>query len=251
MSYPVGPLLGTLAERILANLDLVEKQAQTNAGSAPEGPPYSDTQLLISLLGVLVFPHARTPEALGKLLCEYGDLGRILKIRYPTGGARSIELTGLQGERECIDPTSIGGLPRVLRNGIAHFNVRPIDENNRFAGIRIWNEDESGRITLVADLDFAEFRPLARRILTALAEGKSNLKSDLRLDDPPDPLETLRRRATPSADPSARKAPRIKEHVWRQILAAHGGEHDRAQRFVDQVLQREVKRERDLRKINP
>jgi hypothetical protein len=64
MGYPVGPLLSTLAQRILANLDLIDERAARIHGIDQVGPPYTDTQLLISLLGVLVCPHERTPRAL-------------------------------------------------------------------------------------------------------------------------------------------------------------------------------------------
>jgi hypothetical protein len=64
MGYPIGPLLRVLAERVLANLDLIEQQAPRPNDPDPNRAPYSDTQLLISLLGVLIFPHERTPSAL-------------------------------------------------------------------------------------------------------------------------------------------------------------------------------------------
>ena len=59
MSYPVGPLLRTLAERILKNLDLIDRQAPKWGVADQDEPPYTDTQLLVSLLGVLVFPNKR------------------------------------------------------------------------------------------------------------------------------------------------------------------------------------------------
>lgn len=239
MSYPVGPLLQTLAKRILVNLDLIDAEAPKVGDFDQDRAPYSDTQLLISLLGVLVFPHARTPEALGKLLCEYGNLASVITIRHSAGDTNAVELTAPDGTRETVDPRSIEGLPRVLRNSIAHFNVRPIDRDGRFGGVRIWNEDDADQITFVADLEFAELRPLARGILTALAEARS----DLDLDDPDDPLEVLARQNSATVE-LPRKAPRITDHVWDRILAAHAGNYDHAKTFVDRVLQRELKTDR-------
>jgi hypothetical protein len=229
-------MLSTLATRILANLDLIDGQAPTADSVDPDRPPFSDTQLLISLLGVLVFPHERTPNALGHLLSNYGSLDHVVAIKYPTGDANCVEIIGPDGARENIDPKSIRDLPRILRNSIAHFNVRPIDKNGRFGGIRVWNEDDEGRITLVADLDFDELRPLARHILTTLAQAKS----DLELDDPADPLETLAARDDQNVETS-RKAPRITEHVWRKILAGHNSDFDRAKTYVDRTLQSGVR----------
>ena len=183
MSYPVGPLLQALAQRVLANLDFMDDRAKIG-GDDQECPPYTDTQLLISLLGVLVFPHERTPDALGKLLDNYEGLSRVIAIKYSAGRAGRVEISGPDGERETVDPTSIKDLPRLLRNAIAHFNVRPVERNGSFAGVEVWNKDDTGQTTLVADLNFAELRPLARHILSALAEPKS----DLGIDDPPNPL---------------------------------------------------------------
>ena len=43
-----------------------------NPGSPEsDNPPFADTQLLISLLGILIFPHERTPNALGELFDGY------------------------------------------------------------------------------------------------------------------------------------------------------------------------------------
>ena len=236
MGYPVGPLLPALAQRILANLDLINDRAAETRGIDQNGPPYTDTQLLISLLGVLVFPHERTPGALGKLLSNYDGLSRVVAIRYSAAGAGRVEISGPDGEKETVDPTAIRNLPKLLRNGIAHFNIRPIEQNGTFAGIRVWNKDDSGQITLVADVDFAALRPLARRILSALAEQKS----DLRLVDPPDPLEELPHTRTSTADEP--RAPRIIDHVWRRVLAEHNGDYSKAKQFVDKILQHASRR---------
>jgi hypothetical protein len=238
MGYPIGPLLPALAERILANLDLIDDRAAEIRSSDQNRRPYADTQLLISLLGVLVFPHERTPGALGKLLSNYDGLSRVVAIRYSAAGADRAEIIGPDGERETVDPTSIRNLPKLLRNSIAHFNIRPIEQNGSFAGIRVWNEDDSGQITLVADLDFAGLRPLARCILSALAAAKS----DLRLDDPPDPLEVLAHtRASTAHTP---KAPRIIDHVWKRILIAKGGDYSQAKQYVDKILQQAIRQDR-------
>jgi HEPN pEK499 p136 len=232
MGYPVGPLLQELAQRILANLDLIDDLALATEtrGMDQKRPPYTDTQLLISLLGVLVFPHERTNGALGRLLSNYDGLSRVVAIRYSAAGPGRVEITGSDGERETVDPTSIRNLPKLLRNGIAHFNIRPIERNGSFAGIRVWNKDDSEQITLVADLDFSELRPLARYILNALAEAKS----DLRLDDPPDPLELLAHTRASTADKP--KAPRIIDYVWKRVLESHNGDACQAKQFVDRIL---------------
>jgi hypothetical protein len=62
MGYPTGPLLAALADRILANLDFIEARAPEWGSAAQNEPPFADTQLLISLLGVLIFPHDKLPR---------------------------------------------------------------------------------------------------------------------------------------------------------------------------------------------
>lgn len=234
MGYPRGPLLKALALRILSNLDHVERHASSLDASS-DGPPYADTQLLISLLGVIVFPHERSSEALGTLLAEHAQLGHVLTIRYPESIRKGghIELTGADGDSERVDPSSIADLPRLLRNGIAHFNVLPLNEDGRFSGIRIWNVNDRGVTTLVADLNFDAFRPLARRILTELANPS---RDDLNLADPEDPLEVLRR---VTAEPKgAVKAPRLIDNVWNDILDACGGDSEKALKEVSTTLKR-------------
>jgi hypothetical protein len=234
MNAPVGPLLRTLAERILANVDLIGQQDADFGDMDQNRAPYPDTQLLISLLGVLVFPHERTPGALGRLLKNYEALSNVVTIRYPKLNQSDIELVEASGERHRIDPTSIEELPRLLRNSIAHFNILPISKDGRFAGVRVWNKDEEGRTTLVADLDFDTLRPLARYILDEIA----HTQSDLELEDPSDPLEELENQVDPVDIPTRRrKPPRIIDSTWAQILKANQNNYDAAKRMVDRCLQ--------------
>ena len=59
MGYPVGPLLSELARRVLANLKFIESRAPKWKSVNQNDPPFEDTQLLVSMLGVLIFPHER------------------------------------------------------------------------------------------------------------------------------------------------------------------------------------------------
>jgi hypothetical protein len=174
MGYPTGPLLAALADRILANLDFIEARAPEWGSAAQNEPPFADTQLLISLLGVLIFPHEQAPEALGDLLRDYKSLGRVVKVIYTVHEGGRVELTDADGEPVLIDPAVITNLPALLRNSVAHFNVLPIDNGGRFGGIRVWNRsDKPDRlITFVADIDFDELRLLARHVLAAMREHR-------------------------------------------------------------------------------
>ncbi|MGN8094162.1 HEPN family nuclease [Methylobacterium sp. 22177] len=232
MGYPRGPLLKALAARILANLDHVEEHAPLSP-APQDDPPFADTQLLISLLGVIIFPHERSAEALGTLLSEYGRLDQILAIRHPKSARNGslIELPGPDGQAERVDPNSIANLPRLLRHSIAHFNVLPLEQDGRFSGIRVWNVNEQDVITFVADIDFDAFRPLAKRVLTELADPS---RDDLKLADPEDPLEVLRREVP---KPKAKgKAPRPVDTAWNPLLEACGGDEEKARKEMTAAL---------------
>ncbi|MBB3020418.1 hypothetical protein FHR70_003499 [Microvirga lupini] len=232
MAYPIGPLLQALAERILANLDLIQSLAPKPGDPDQNRAPYSDTQLLISLLGVLVFPHERAPDALGELLKGYKPLPDAVRIVYPspTELKNGVEITGADGERERVDPGSLKNLPRLLRNSIAHFNILPLERDGLFSGVRVWNKDDDGNITLVADLDFEEVRSLARHILKALAQPKR----PLRLDDPQDPMQLLGR--APARTTRSKKPPRVTDTLWAKLVEACDGDAIKAKDELDKAV---------------
>lgn len=111
--------------------------------------------------------------------------------------------------------------------------MRPINVEGRFGGIRVWNTNDTGEITFVADLDFQALRPFARHMLKSLAEPQPGV--ELELDDPPDPLELL---DYIRADKPP-KAPRIVDHVWARFLDANGGDRLASQQMVSRILERE------------
>ena len=126
MGYPTGPLLPDLADRILHNLDFVDAAAPLWGAPDQNNPPFSDTQLLISLLGVLVFPHEKAPSALGRLMKGYKPLKQVLTVIHSRHPGDEIEITGADGEAIYMDPSQLKNLPGLLRNSIAHFNILPI-----------------------------------------------------------------------------------------------------------------------------
>jgi len=185
MSYPVGPLLATLADRILHNLDLIESKAPKWGSPDQNQPPYSDTQLLISLLGVLVFPHERAPQALGELMQSYNPLGRVLNIVYSRRGPRRIEMTDAEGEAVIVIQRDWPTFQDCCATAQPIFiNILPLNKCGRFGGIRVWNRDQDNQITFVADIDFDELRALSWHVLTMMREQRA----DLPLRDPEDPM---------------------------------------------------------------
>ncbi|MEY9405526.1 hypothetical protein ABIF65_011657 [Bradyrhizobium japonicum] len=237
MGYPVGPLLAALADRILHNLDPIESLAPKWGSPKQDEPPFSDTQLLMSLLGVLVFPHEKAPDALGDIMRGYEPMDRVLNVVYSRHGGGRIQMTGAEGEAVMVDPTRPSSLPKLLRNSLAHFNILPINKEGRFAGIRIWNRDWDKQITFVADVDFDEMRSLARHVLSVLREQQS----DLNLQDPEDPMAEVEAKGGELRVYSC-KVPRLNRDIWERLVDAHGGDADKAKTTLDRLLKREADR---------
>jgi len=241
MAYPTGPLLAALADRILANLDFIEARAPTWGSATQNEPPYADTQLLISLLGVLVFPHEQAPEALGNLLRDYTSIGRVVKVIYSVHeGDDRVELTDADGEAVLIDPAVIKNLPRLLRNSVAHFNVLPRDDQGRFCGIRVWNKtpEPDRLITFVADIDFKELRLLARHVLTEMRKHRI----DVPLEDPHDPMKKVEEQKYREQPKTKGKVPILNRDIWEDLVDVHGGDPVAARTTMDRSLRREIKR---------
>jgi hypothetical protein len=236
MGYPVGPLLAALADRILYNLDLIFEQAPKWGTPEQDQPPYSDTQLLISLLGVLVFPHEKAPGALGQLMRGYKSLGRVVNIVYSIRDDARVEIAETDGEPVIVDTGRMTDLPRLLRNSIAHFNILPLNTDGRFFGIRIWNRrDLDKQITFVADIDFDEMRSLARHILGELRKARA----DIPLQDQEGPmLEVEFQRKNPVEPPA--KVPRLNPDIWKHFVDAHDGKVDAAKTTMDRLLKRKA-----------
>jgi hypothetical protein len=237
MGHPVGPLLATLAGRILDNLDVIDRMAPAWGSARQNAPPFSDTQLLISLLGVLIFPHEAAPEALGKLLRGYEPMRQVLSVVYSRRTGGRIEIADADGEPVLIDPTRLQNLPGLLRNSVAHFNMLPLESGGRFSGVRIWNRAPDGEITFVADMDFDGLRSLARHILRELRDQRD----DLDLHDPEDPMievEASRQAAVPARP----RVPKLNGDIWIPFVVAHGGDAGAAKMRLDRWMRRETER---------
>jgi HEPN pEK499 p136 len=247
MSYPIGPLLAALADRILSNLETIESLAPDWGSPEQNKPPYADTQLLISLLGVLVFPHEQAPEALGNLLKDYKLLDRVLTVRHPRHGPKKLEITDRDGEAVFIDPAKLTELPALLRNSIAHFNILPIDANGRFAGIRVWNRNTCGQITFVADVHFDEMRRLAGHVLNSMR----NQRVDVALKDPHDPMIEVDAQMQTPLQPRTRRKKNLQHlnpEIWDHLVDAHDGDAKAAKTTLDGLVKKEADRLRAVRK---
>jgi hypothetical protein len=235
MTHPNGPLLRVLAARVLSNLDFIDRATQETTTETHDrsSQPFTDTQLLISTLGFLVFPHERAPDALGKLLKDFDktfSLADVMTVVHPKGDHQSIEIADEDGSPVFVDYGAIDSLPRLLRNSIAHFNVRPLKtESERFGGIRVWNMSPAGEITFIADICFDELRTLARFLLSKLANG-GEAKD---IDDPADPIELLQKQQERCA---TSRMPKLNRDHWQAALKINGGDPRKAKTWIDRTL---------------
>lgn len=113
-------LVGDFARRTKANLALVESHATLSGGQAA----FEVTQLVNSMLGLLVFPRERWFDRVPRTpLVELADAG------WPV-----ITVLG------AVPGNDLKGLARYMRNAIAHCNIEFLpDGSGQIAGIRIWN----------------------------------------------------------------------------------------------------------------
>lgn len=118
MGMPTDPLLDIM-RRSMANLRFVEARAGPNG-------PYETTQLINTFLGALAHPFEAMRHDLTSLpLDDAAARGwPTVAKEYPTDR----------------DPTSLGDLIRLMRNGLAHGNLDLIgDGQGNIKAVRVWN----------------------------------------------------------------------------------------------------------------
>ena len=145
------------AERTRKNLELVEDHAKR----AP-GTPFEFSQLVNSMLGLLVFPneryHERIPE---KPLSDLRELG------WPVPVA----------SRDLPDPPDLRSFVRYLRNAIAHFNIKfEADGSGQLTGLTVWNlrRGRVGEKTWQATFTAEQLREITHRFIELLLDDESN-----------------------------------------------------------------------------
>ena len=112
------------ARRTLKNLEFVEQYAAGHS-QEPDIQVYEVTQLINSMMGLLVFPQQRLYESIPET-----PLSVLLAEGFP-------EIHPKIGR---LRQDTLRQLLRYLRNGISHFNVRFIsDEHHHLSGLEVWN----------------------------------------------------------------------------------------------------------------
>ncbi len=142
---PPQKLVRIFAERTRHNLDFVTKNKSKSG-------PYEVTQLINSLLGLLVFPREKFVDSLPDY--TFNDLKQ---KGWPLPHVITYTTT-YSGLRDLL---------RVLRNSIAHFNLELLGDQE-IEGIRLWNINDKGNNTWSAEMSIKELEDLAYLFLDLL-----------------------------------------------------------------------------------
>ena len=157
------------ALRTKKNLQIIERLRRDGS------EPYEVTQLVNSMLGLLVFPQQEYIDSIPRT-----PLAELASAGWPIPTVRG----------SFAQPDDLNQLIRYLRNAIAHFNIKFVgDGQNNIAGIRVWNmapvkdkngrmqRDSEGRIIArknwEAELGVAELRGIAERFIDLLLSRRT------------------------------------------------------------------------------
>jgi len=135
-------LVREFAGRTRSNIKLI--QAAVNTGQNG----YEVTQLINSMLGLLVFPEQEFYDKIPKTTIH--DLE---KEGWP--------IPRVRGNYQQV--SDLKQLMRYLRNGITHFNLRFTEMNGHVDGLIIWNELTKGNKNWEAELKIKELEGITDR----------------------------------------------------------------------------------------
>jgi len=134
-------LVKDFAERTRINLSIIQDEVKSGRDA------YEVTQLINSLLGLLVFP-------------EQAFIKKIPEIKID-----DLKKQGWPIPRVCGNYSQVSDLKqlvRYLRNGIAHFNVCFTDKDGHVDGLIIWNI-KHGLKDWEAELKIEELQSIIKR----------------------------------------------------------------------------------------
>lgn len=160
MEYNKHDVVKDFARRTRKNLDLLQSLPQKH----PDMKTYEVTQLINSMLGLLVFPQQRYVASIPKTpLCKLAQQGwPIPKVvdGYPPAN-------------------NLNQLIRYLRNAIAHFNIEFLsDQNLQIRGLRVWNvrqRKSQHETTWKAELTIEDIEKITNKFVQLLLEEPAEL----------------------------------------------------------------------------
>jgi hypothetical protein len=140
-----GTVIQDFARRTLKNMEIIE-DAQRHIEA------YEVTQLINSLLGLLVFPQQRFWEKLRPI-----PLDDLEWVRFHQRSSQS-----------CDD---LKQLVRYVRNSISHFNVNFGDATGEITHLELWNRDRTHNVTWRAEIAVDDLRTFAVEFINGIIDG--------------------------------------------------------------------------------
>ena len=145
------------AQRTLANLKYID--AQVKGIPDEKRKLYEVTQLVNSLLGLLVFPREQYMKEIPET-----PLNELVAKGWPE----------IKTTRGTLPKDNLHQLMRMLRNGVAHCNLEFVsDLDHKICGIRIWNGkpcNECGAVTWEATLSIVDLRKIVEKFVELIEE---------------------------------------------------------------------------------
>ncbi len=142
--------------RTKANLEVIEEIADresyliaNDAATSREVSVYEVTQLINSLLGLIVLPQQNYFNEIPKI--PLADLEK-------SGWPRPLMQGNLPKDFE-----NLNDLMRYVRNSIAHFNIRFLDDAGKISGLKIWNVNKAGKTNWTAQLSITDLKLLVEK----------------------------------------------------------------------------------------
>lgn len=146
-----NPVVKDFARRTRANLEIVREMHKQDPGRV-----YEVTQLINSMLGLLVFPQQGYMKNIPKT-----SLKELVEQGWP--------IPEVDGPYPQVP--NLYQLVRMLRHAIAHFNVEFLsDDIGQLTGLRVWNENPrlGNAITWRAVLTIKELEGITDRFIDLL-----------------------------------------------------------------------------------
>ena len=143
-------LVVDFAKRTAKNLETLRQLKQ----SQPDAEIYEVTQLINSMLGLLVFPKERD-------------------VKFPSIGFKKLEASGWVIPKPEIgnQVRNLSEFIRYLRNAIAHCNLEFLsNDGSEIIGLRVWNKDRNnnGNITWKATLSITDIEKITDKLLEVI-----------------------------------------------------------------------------------
>jgi len=154
MNYEIDNLVLDFARRTRKNLEFIE----AHSGDA-DRQVYAFTQLINSLLGLLVFPKENFFRSIPET-----PLSELVAAGWP-------DIKPVQGR---LKEDNLRQLVRNLRNGVAHFNLEFMtNPQNELSGVRIWNNGvnkstKKPEITWKAELTTDELKTIVYKFIAII-----------------------------------------------------------------------------------